>query len=59
MTFHCPSGLVLDGTNSLTCITKAHSDWDLEVNDLDSEVICSGIITSIYNNIIPSQLQYN
>ena len=41
VTFHCPLGLVLDGTDSLTCITNTHSDWNLEVND--SEVKFSGI----------------
>jgi hypothetical protein len=39
VTFHCPPGLVLGGTNSLTCMANAHRDWNLELN----EVNCSGI----------------
>ena len=45
VTFHCPPGLILDGIDSLICITNAHSDWDQEVIINDSEVKfnCSGI----------------
>ena len=47
-TFRCPPGLILDGTDSLTCITNAHydSDWNLEVND--SEIICSGNTVTVF-----------